>query len=254
MVPMDIEILKGIGLTEPQANTYLKLLELGEASPPELAEELGETRTNMYSILEQLQAKNIALRLDVNKKIVYRPAHPVNISTYVERRRNVILNWEYKLNSIMPGMVKTYFATTEQPAVRHFQGREALEHIYEEIIDDRKELMVIVPNEEHEFMGEAFIDDFVKARVKKKIKAQILTPKLPGDKPNLRNDKAHFITRYWYKPEQYTAPVEVNIYGDKVAYLSFGNEVFGTIIHSPQIAQSAREQFNMIKLASTPGK
>lgn len=251
---MDIEILKGIGLTEPQAKTYLKLLELGEASPPELAEELGETRTNMYSILEQLQAKNIALRLDVNKKIVYRPAHPVNISTFVERRRNVILNWEYKLNSIMPGMVKTYFATTEQPAVRHFQGREALEHIYDEIIEDRNELMVIVPNEEHEFMGEDFIDDFVKQRVKKKIKAQILTPRLPGDKPNLRNDKAHLIKRFWYEPENYKAPVEVNIYGDKVAYLSFGNEVFGTIIHSPQIAKSAREQFNMIKLASAGSK
>lgn len=250
---MDIEILKGVGLTEPQARTYLKLLELGEASPPELAEELGETRTNMYSILEQLQAKNIALRLDSGKKLVYRPAHPINISTYVERRRNVILNWEYKLNSVIPGMVKTYFATTEQPAVRFFQGREALERIYEEIIDDRQDLIAIIPEQEHEFMGEKFIDDFVKQRVKKKLKAHILVPKLPNHKYNLRNDKAHLIVRHWYSPELYSAPVEINIYGDKVAYLSFGNEVFGTIIHSPQIAQAMRELFSMIA-DSTMGK
>lgn len=254
LMDIDIEILKGIGLTEAQAKTYLRLIKLGEASPPELAKDLAETRTNMYSILEQLQKKNLALRLDINKKIVYRPAHPVNLEVFVERRRNAILNWEYKMKGILPGLIKDYFATTEQPAVRFFQGKDALERIYEEIIEDKQDLAVIVPVEEHKFMGEEFIDKFVKTRVKKKIKAEILSPRLTGDKPNLRNDKAHLITRSWYEPSLYQSPVEVNIFGDKVAYLSFGEEVFGTVIHSPQIAQSAREQFNMIKLASNVRK
>jgi sugar-specific transcriptional regulator TrmB len=249
MFIMDLEILRGIGLTEAQAKTYLELLKLGEASPPELAQYLGETRTTMYSVLEQLQKRSLALRLDLNNKIVYRPAHPVNLEVFVERRRNVILNWEYKMNSILPGLIKDYFASTEQPAVRFFQGREALERVYQEILEDKNELLVIIPAEEHEFMGEDFIDDFVENRVKKKIKAQVLSPLIDGDKPNLRNDKAHLIKRYWYSPELYQSPVEVDIFGDKVAYLSFGKEVFATIIHSPQIAQSARDQFNIIKYA-----
>ncbi len=248
---MEIDILKGIGLTEAQSKTYLHLLKLGEATPPELADDLGETRTTMYSILDQLQKRNLALRLDVDKKIVYRPAHPVNLEVFVERRRNVILNWEYKMNGILPGLIRDYFATTEQPAVRFFQGREALERVYEEIIEDRNALSVLVPAEEHEYMGADFIGEFVKNRIKKNIKAEILSPALDNDKPNLKNDKKHLIKRYWYNPEQYTSPVEVNIFGDKVAYLSFGQEVFATIIHSPQIAKSAMDQFNMIKRSAT---
>ncbi|MBA3679398.1 hypothetical protein H0W80_04420 [Candidatus Saccharibacteria bacterium] len=70
--------------------------------------------------------------------------------------------------------------------------------------------------------------------------------------PNHRKDidKKMLLMRTFYDPKLFDMPVEINIYGDKVAYLSFGEEVIGTIIHSPQIAQAQRELFNMIKLAS----
>lgn len=247
---MDTEILQGIGLTEAQAKTYLRLLEVGEIPPPELAKDLGETRTNMYSILEQLQAKSLAIRVDEGKKIRYRPAHPVNLESFVERRRNVILNWEYKLTSILPGMVKNYFATTEQPEVRFFQGREALERVYEDIIETRQDFKLIMTPIEHDFMGEKFMNDFVKTRVKKKIWVEALTPNTPEANHRKDRDKKILLRRTFYNPEAFDVPVEINIYGDKVAYLSFGNEVFGTIIHSPQIAKGMAELFNMIKLAS----
>lgn len=242
-----MEILKGIGLTEPQAKAYLKLLDYGESTPPELAEVLGETRTNMYSILDQLEKKSLVTKDTKGKKISYSPKHPINIEAYVERRRNTILNWEYKLKGILPEMIKNYFATTQQPEVRFFQGREALETIYDEIIEEGKELSVIVPMQEHEFLGEKFIEEFITKRIKNKIHANVLSPKLKGDKPHLKNDKAHLIKRYWYHPEKYQSPVEINIFGDKVAYLSFGEEIMGTVIYSPQIAQSARELFEMVK-------
>ncbi len=251
---MDTEILQGIGLTEAQAKTYLRLVEIGETPPPELAKDLGETRTNMYSILEQLEQKKLAVRTDEGKKITYRPSHPVNLEAYVERRRNVILNWEYKLTSILPGMVKNYFATTEQPEVRFFQGREALERIYEDILETHKDFKLIMTPNGHDYMGKDFLNDFIKKRVKKKIKVEALTPNTPEANHRKDVDKKMLLSRTFYSPEAFDVPVEINIYGDKVAYLSFGNEVFGTIIHSPQIAQAMRELFNMIKLASSVSK
>lgn len=248
---MDIEILQGIGLTEAQAKTYLRMLQVGEMTPPELAKDLHETRTNMYSILEQLEAKKLAVRSNAGKKITYRSTHPANLEAFVERRRNVILNWEYKLASILPGMTKSYFTTTEQPEVRFFQGREALERIYEDILETQQNFKLIMTPNGHDYMGEDFLKKFIKNRVKKKLKVEALTPDTPQANHRKDIDRKMLLTRTFYDPRAFDVPVEINIYGDKVAFLSFGDEVIGTIIHSPQIAKAMGELFNMIKLAST---
>ncbi len=251
---MNKEILQGIGLTEPQANAYLALLEAGDHTPADLAQEIGETRTNTYAILAKLEKSGLVTRDATKKNLSYKPSHPVNLEAYVERRRNKILNWEYKLNSIMPNMVKTYFATTEQPEVRFFQGKDALEHIYDDILDTNQDFHLIMTPTQHDYMGDNFLDDFIKSRAKKKIKVDALTPDTPQANHNKSIDKKMLLTRTFYDPEAFAMPVEINIYGDKVAYLSFGDEVLGTIIHSPQIAQAMRDLFNMIKLASSVAK
>lgn len=247
---MDKQILQGIGLTEPQSNAYLALLEAGDHTPADLAQEIGETRTNTYAILAKLEKSGLVMRDASKKTRSYKPSHPVNLEAYVERRRNKILNWEYKLKSIMPGMIKTYFATTEQPEVRFFQGKEALEHIYDDILDTKQDLHLIMTPNQHDYMGDEFLNDFVKARVKKKIFVEALTPDTPGANHNKALDKKMLLNRTFYDPAAFDMPVEINVYGDKVAYLSFGDEVMGTIIHSPQIAQAMRELFNMIRLSA----
>ena len=49
------------------------------------------------------------------------------------------------------------------------------------------------------------------------------------------------MVRTWLKPESYTAPVEVNIYGDKVALLAYGEDIMGVIIQNPPIAEAMRQ-------------
>lgn len=47
--------------------------------------------------------------------------------------------------------------------------------------------------------------------------------------------------------DEYTAPVEIDIYGDKIALMSFGKELIGVIIESPQIARALKEIFLLAK-------
>ena len=55
-----------------------------------------------------------------------------------------------------------------------------------------------------------------------------------------------FLERTWYLQEDYTAPVEWSVYGNKVSVISFGQEVIGMVIDSPQIAESLRQIFGML--------
>jgi hypothetical protein len=59
-------------------------------------------------------------------------------------------------------------------------------------------------------------------------------------------DSANKIVRTWIPSEGYTAPVEIDVYGDKTAFLAFGDEFMGVIVQSPYIAESMRQMMRMI--------
>lgn len=66
-------------------------------------------------------------------------------------------------------------------------------------------------------------------------------------------DKAILFERTWVDASLYSAPVEIDIYGDKIALLSFGTELIGVIIQSPQIANALQQIFALAKRGATDG-
>ena len=50
----EIDILKKAGLSEPQADVYVCLLENGLLTPAELADKTGQSRENCYAIAKRL--------------------------------------------------------------------------------------------------------------------------------------------------------------------------------------------------------
>ncbi len=241
-------ILEGLGLTTSQARAYLLLLENGELTPVSLADQTAETRTNAYSVLDKLSKLGLAERTTLGKRVSYKPLNPVGLETYVEKRRNILLNNEFRFKAILPELTKRYYQLTEQPAVRFFQGEEGLKSIFDDILQTKEDVHLIMTANQHDFLGEDFLEDFISARIAKGIKVFALTPHSQDMKHNLGNDKKHLFERAFYDAQSYQVPVEINIYGDKTAFLSYGEEVFGTVMHSPQIAQSMRQIFMMLKM------
>lgn len=245
--PTDIAILEGLGLNKNQAQTYLLALEVGEITPTLVSEKLRETRTNAYSILARLEELNLVSKSKIGKKLSYLPANPINIETLVERRRNILLNNEYRFKSLLPSLTQRYHQLTEQPAVRQYQGVEGLKDIYDDILQTKADVMLIISPNQHDFLGSEYLDDFVATRVRKGIHVQSLTPKGFTLAKTPAKHTEHLIEHTFYDPDIYNMPVEINVYADKVAYLSYGQEVFGTVIHSQQIADSMRQLFLILK-------
>lgn len=75
-----------------------------------------------------------------------------------------------------------------------------------------------------------------------------LTPDAPEvSKNHVESDTEMLLERIWYQPQEYTAPVEWSVYGNKVSIISFGEEAMGMVIDSPQIAESLRQIFAMLE-------
>lgn len=46
--------------------------------------------------------------------------------------------------------------------------------------------------------------------------------------------------------DNYTAPVEIDVYGNKVAFISFGETQMATIIDSPPVADAMRQLLRLV--------
>ncbi len=236
---MDVSILRKTGLTESQAKGYLALIESGEMSPAQLANNIGETRTNAYAVADKLVSLGLATRTE-EPKIKYRANHPSALEALAEKRRRIITKNEELLKQNISPLIDAFYAATQIPGSRNLQGLDGIREVYADVLRDGKDVYVLRTRNDTPHLGATFFADFHAERVKRGVNSYILTPKgldviLPAD------DKKMLFHRTIMPESVYSAPVEVSVYGDKVAFISFSETQMATIIQSPTIAEALRQ-------------
>jgi sugar-specific transcriptional regulator TrmB len=240
---MNEELLVSLGLNKTQAKAYIALVRHGAMSPPELAKATGETRTNAYTILDRLVELGLAKKDDHKKKLVYRVENPVALENLVKKHRDQALAQEKLVKDSMPALLNYFYTFSEQPGVRFFQGKDGIEEIYKDHLRTGKTTRIIRSWKDRDFFGKGVYNVWRKRPAKYGIKTVMLSPDVEDANNDPALDKLLLWTRTWMTKEDYTAPVEWDIYGDKVSIISFGEEAIGMIIESPQIAESMRQIF-----------
>lgn len=244
---MNEELLTNIGLNQTQAKAYLALVRHGSLTPPELAKKTGETRTNAYTVLDRLVELGLAKKDESKKKLVYRVENPVALEKLVKKHRDDALAREKLVKDSMPALLNFFYTYSEQPGVRFFQGTQGIKDIYNDMLRTRQDIYLVRSLHDQDTMTNEFYDDFRTRRAKLGIRTYMLSPTGSPKEVRPLDDAAYKLIRINLPKDSYTSPVEVDIYGDKVAMISFGEEVMGTIIESPQIAEAMRQIFVLAK-------
>jgi len=240
---MDIKLLTDIGLNKTQAKAYIALVRQGSLTPPALAKLINETRTNAYTVLDKLTELGLAKKSERDKKLVYKVENPVALEKLVIANRHEALEREKKIKNAMPTLLNYFYTYSEQPGVRFFQGKEGIEDIYKDQLHTGKTIRVIRSWKDRDFFGKGVYSIWRKRPAKHGIPTIMLSPDVPDANNDPELDKKLLFSRTWMNKNDYTAPVEWDIYGDKVSIISFGEEAIGMIIESPQIADSMRQLF-----------
>jgi sugar-specific transcriptional regulator TrmB len=249
---MDTALLEQAGLNTTQAKAYIALITSGSLTPPQLSDKIQITRTNAYEVLKQLSELELALNTGTGAKLTYRPNNPASLEKLMERRRHQIMADENRLHSLMPQLMTYFYTYSEQPGVRFYQGKEGIIKVYEDILRTRQTTYFLRTTADDKFMGIEFYNRFKLERAKLGIETVALTPDVPGVNHDPAVDEANLVRRTWLNPARYTAPVEWDIYGNKVAIISFGQEAMATIIESPQIADAMRQMFELMQAGIQP--
>jgi sugar-specific transcriptional regulator TrmB len=246
---MNTDLLVSIGLTESQAKAYLTLVQHGKLTPPVLAAKISETRTNTYKILERLAEMQLVAKDPHENKTTYRIQSPLALEALAREHRNQALAKEKRIKDSLPTLLSYFYTYAEQPGVRFFQGKEEIKEIFNDMLRTRKDVYLLRSPADVTFYDEMFFADFRKKRTKLGIKTHALTPNVASAVHNEDVDHINNFTRSWIPADAYTASVEWDIYGDKVALISYGKEAIGLIIESPQIAESFKQVFRLASMS-----
>lgn len=244
---MNEALLMQIGLNQTQAKAYLTLVRHGSLTPPELAKKTGETRTNAYTVLDRLVELGLAKKDDSKKKLAYRVGHPVALENLVKKHRDEALQREKLVKDSMPALLNFFYTYSEQPGVRFYQGKDGIKEIYNDTLRTGQEIFLLRSPHDNDLMSKDYLLSYKERRAKLGLSTNTLSPDVPSATHDAEDDKQHNIKRTWLPKGAYTAPVEIDVYGDKVALISFGEEAMGTIIESPQVAEAMRQLFGLVR-------
>lgn len=241
--------LQKLGLSPSQAKAYLLLVQEGSLTPAQLMEKSGEGRTNAYMVLDKLVQWGLAYKDEVSKKLVYRVSSPVGLQKIAERQRAAAYATETRIKDAMPELLEYFHQYRTQPGVRFLQGREGLKEIYRGHIEAGGDIKAFRTPADEQYYGED-LREYFKARADKGIHADLISPHQPGMEGFDKEEATDNRTISWIPAEAYTAPVEVAVYGNRVAMTSFGEEAVAMVVESPQIAQAMKQIFDLAKLGA----
>jgi sugar-specific transcriptional regulator TrmB len=243
---MDIEILTQAGLTEMQANIYLFLVKNGQKTPTEIASAIDEKRTTVYSALEKLEKLGIISQKDRGKISAYVPNHPSVLESLAEKRLRSAARQAKNLESNLPSLINYYNEHQSTPGATTFYGQEGVQMIWDKILATKK-TFYFVRSHFDELADREGLEKFKKARIEAGIESEDITPSEFTHNTNADMKKNYLLTRTLLPPEYYDSPVEIDIFGDNVAFINYAKNGMSTLIESPEIADAMRQMFLFAK-------
>ena len=241
-------ILVQAGLTEKQAKVYLACLELNMAKVPEISRKANIKRTTTYGIIDELVKMEILNSVVKNKSKLFQAQSPALLLDILDKRREA-------LKKSLPELENVFSTHHIHPKVTFFEGKSGIKQIYQDGLNciSKKIYQVVKAKSHSELLGEDFVEEYIKERIKRGITAYDLHPKSGDIYTEKRGRQNINLKRYvrYLPPDLFSASM-IMVYDNKVAMISSKKENFGFIIESKEFSNTLKGFFDfMWKLGST---
>ena len=227
-----------VGFDEKQANVYLALLQLGEATATQIAEQARLKRTVTYAVLEQLKEKGFVSEVPHTKIKRYLASDPLKLI------QNVQTNFE-NLRFMLPVLRAMHNRSRRKPRIEFYEKREALTAIYRMF----EVGMISRYLTSYGYFKKHFPDEYRRwltrtVRLDDRNQAKQLVEDDEAGREYAKFVKQNSKQEFRFLEKGKTLSMEFAIVDDAVAITSF-DPVFLVIIHSKPLAESAALLFDM---------
>lgn len=237
-MPKDItNLFTSLGLSASETKIYLASLELGPTSVQDIAKKAKLSRTAAYDAIESLQMRGLMSTFERAKKKFFTAEDPETVAAHFKENVIQMQDQLEVLNRAIPEI--KMMAGGERPAVRFYEGKEALYALFADIAKAEPKTMDELSNMDdiEEYMDPKVLTDARKTYDAKRTKTRVLhRGKAPEPKP---------YREYCELKKDVYADFhgDIMIYGNRVAFLSYVGKVIAAIVESDVFADTARVLF-----------
>lgn len=242
------EVLTRAGLSEDEALVYETLLLHGPQSVGTQLPRVSIKRGLLYKVLDRLIQRGLVTEKISKKRAIFVAQPPDTLLKIIEDQESELRKTRENFVRALPEMKAKYVISTERPVIQFFEGTEGLRKIYEDkLLPGTPTHHFIRPLRanvyEHAF-GRWFVH-----YLERRAKLGITTYALTGDDADANHDPKidaqRKVVRTWLRPQDYTTPIEIACYRDKVAIISYGKEIFGIVIESQHFSKAIKDLFSL---------
>ena len=236
------EILQQLGLGTNEAKVYEAMLTLGITTANKIALEAKIQRRNVYDTVKQLKEKGLCSEVVEEGVRKFKAIHP-------QRLMDMIKEKESTLKQVLPSMSDRFeaIAPVEQTIV--YKGIESVKNLYWDLIRTGEDFYCIGGRGNWlDPRWRYFLPKFDKERLKKGIKYKHLFYNELKDKkhPNYAITKILKNNKFRFLPKGFTSTCSIEIYGDRVASMYWGEEPLVVVIISKKIAEGYKKYFEFM--------
>lgn len=237
---MKIEkILEQLGFSENEARIYIAALESGLASAQNIAKRASLKRTTAYSVLEYLVNKGFVGKSIVHGKNRFLAEPP-------EKLLSIVNDLRTSIEKALPEMAALYNKNDTKPKITFYEGDKAVQMVYDDTLREKPNEIIELNTDEYFRFNQHNVDpNYIDKRVKLGIKARRIAGTGSGwDTKHKRYDRAELSETIIVPRESFWPEIEVNIYGNKIAFLNYA-EKMSVIIESKAIANAMRQTYDL---------
>ncbi len=247
-------VFKKLGLDDKEIATYLQLLKVGPQPASVIARQLRLPRTTAQHLLTQLENQQLVTKgLSKNTRI-YAAVHPDSLANLLEvKKRSSVARYDQtieELKKVAPQLLGMMHSTKVIPGVKFFQGREGVRAVLFDTLTSKtplKDYANIDAMFEH---VQDINDDYVAEREKTNITKRSLLLDTPFARQvytsGSYSPKSHKGYK-WINQELYPFALEMNIYDNRVSYITYvKNDFVGVIIENEHIYKMHDSMWNLI--------
>ncbi|MFH0912577.1 MAG: helix-turn-helix domain-containing protein [Patescibacteria group bacterium] len=239
---MLIQELQQLGLNEKEAKVYLAALEFGPTTIAKLAQKSGIKRTSIYEFLPDMVARGIIVNTISGKKSLYSGIQPEELGILIDKQRKV-------LAELTPELLLLTRQSQQKPKIRFYEGTEGLKYVFNDTLNQPNGSDVLFIGTwagTFDVLPKAFVDHYISKRKRKNITVRSIVPYDEFAKEGRKKDAAELRETIIVPKDKLPIKTKINIYANKIAILSFGDEKISLIIESQQIADTLKAIFNLL--------
>ena len=235
--------LEYLGFKPKEAEIYLALLELGEASIIQIAKKAGIKLTTVYNILRDFVNRGLITSAVRKTRKVYFIEDPRSLKSDLREKENAI-------DKLMPELLAIQNILPSKPRITFYEGVGGMKELYQDTLNSLKEGDTILSytglSDFSKLMPQEYNEYYIKERVKKKIRIKIIASPSPTAEEWQKSAGSELREIRIVHDMPFRFDADTEIYANKVALISYRENFLGVIIESKEISQMQRSAFELM--------